>query len=323
MPDQPPELPFLPRQTGRLVLRLPRASDAPRIEALASDPEVALKTARIPHPYPPGAADGFLAEAARDMAAGRRLVCAVAEADGDALTGIIELDLDALRREGELRYWIGRPFWRRGYATEAATAALEIGFGALGLGRIVARALAGNAASIRVQEKLGFALVRRFEGECRTGCGATTIVERALDRAQWQAGRGGRPVVLVSAVALVDVDGRVLLARRPEGKPMAGLWEFPGGKVQDGETPEAALIRELREELGIDTHASCLAPLTFASHAYDSFHLLMPVFACRKWKGTPTPHEGQTLRWVFPKELKDYPMPPADVPLIPMLRDML
>lgn len=130
-------------------------------------------------------------------------------------------------------------------------------------------------------------------------------------------------IVLVSAVALIDVDGRVLLAQRPEGKSMAGLWEFPGGKVEQGETPEAALVRELHEELGIETWDSCLAPLTFASHAYDDFHLLMPVFACRKWNGTPQPREGQTLKWVRKNELRDYPMPPADEPLVAMLRDWL
>lgn len=129
--------------------------------------------------------------------------------------------------------------------------------------------------------------------------------------------------ILVSAVALIDVDGRVLLAQRPEGKSMAGLWEFPGGKVEHGETPEAALIRELHEELGIETWQSCLAPLTFASHAYDDFHLLMPLFACRKWEGMPTAQEGQTLAWVRANELRSYPMPPADIPLIPILRDWL
>ncbi|MGE4610101.1 MAG: 8-oxo-dGTP diphosphatase MutT [Paracoccaceae bacterium] len=129
--------------------------------------------------------------------------------------------------------------------------------------------------------------------------------------------------LLVSAVALIDPDGRVLLAQRPEGKSMAGLWEFPGGKVEVGETPEAALIRELHEELGIDTWESCLAPLTFASHSYDDFHLLMPLFLCRKWKGTPHPREGQALKWVRANKLRDYPMPPADVPLIPILRDWL
>ena len=130
-------------------------------------------------------------------------------------------------------------------------------------------------------------------------------------------------MVLVSAVALIDVDGRILLAQRPEGKSMAGLWEFPGGKVEAGETPEQALIRELEEELGINTWASCLAPLTFASHAYEDFHLLMPLFACRKWEGTPTPRENQKLAWVFAKDLRKYPMPAADVPLIPILRDWL
>jgi 8-oxo-dGTP diphosphatase len=130
-------------------------------------------------------------------------------------------------------------------------------------------------------------------------------------------------VVLVSAVALIDVDGRVLLAQRPAGKSMAGLWEFPGGKVEANETPEAALIRELQEELGIDTWASCLAPLTFASHTYPDFHLLMPLFACRRWQGDVQSREGQALKWVRPNDLRNYPMPPADIPLIPVLRDWL
>jgi 8-oxo-dGTP diphosphatase len=129
--------------------------------------------------------------------------------------------------------------------------------------------------------------------------------------------------LLVSAVALIDRDGRVLLAQRPIGKSMAGLWEFPGGKVEPGETPEAALIRELQEELGIDTWQSCLAPLTFASHSYDDFHLLMPLFACRKWQGTARGREGQTLKWVRVQDLRSYPMPPADIPLISVLRDWL
>jgi len=129
--------------------------------------------------------------------------------------------------------------------------------------------------------------------------------------------------VLVAAVALIDRDGRVLLAQRPEGKSMSGLWEFPGGKVEPGETPEAALIRELHEELGIETWASCLAPLTFASHSYPDFHLLMPLFACRKWGGQPRSVEGQALKWVRATDLRSYPMPPADIPLVPILRDWL
>jgi 8-oxo-dGTP diphosphatase len=132
-----------------------------------------------------------------------------------------------------------------------------------------------------------------------------------------------KPLLLVAACALVDADGRVLLAQRPEGKSMAGLWEFPGGKVEPGETPEDTLIRELAEELGIEVKLPCLAPLSFASHSYEKMHLLMPLYVCRRWEGTPRPLEGQKLAWVEPKKLRTYPMPPADEPLIPALIDLL
>lgn len=132
-----------------------------------------------------------------------------------------------------------------------------------------------------------------------------------------------KKLVLVVACALVDADSRVLITQRPEGKSMAGLWEFPGGKVENGEVPESALIRELQEELGIDTHESCLAPLTFASHSYDDFHLLMPLFVCRKWDGQPHLKEHQDMKWVRPVRLRDYPMPEADLPLIAPLIDLL
>ncbi|MBZ9726633.1 (deoxy)nucleoside triphosphate pyrophosphohydrolase [Mesorhizobium sp. CO1-1-7] len=133
----------------------------------------------------------------------------------------------------------------------------------------------------------------------------------------------GKRLLLVAACALVDADGRVLLAQRPQGKQLAGLWEFPGGKVEAGETPEQCLIRELQEEIGIETEIPCLAPLTFASHSYDDFHLLMPLFVCRRFRGIAQPREGQALKWVRPKQMRDYPMPPADAPLIPFLIDLL
>jgi 8-oxo-dGTP diphosphatase len=133
----------------------------------------------------------------------------------------------------------------------------------------------------------------------------------------------GKRLLLVAACALVDTDGRVLLAQRPEGKQLAGLWEFPGGKVEPGETPEQCLIRELQEEIGIETDIPCLAPLTFASHSYDDFHLLMPLFVCRRFRGIAQPKEGQLLKWVRPKQMRDYPMPPADAPLIQFLIDLL
>lgn len=131
------------------------------------------------------------------------------------------------------------------------------------------------------------------------------------------------PIVLVAAVALLDRDGRVLISQRPQLKSMAGLWEFPGGKIEDGETPEEALIRELREELSVETVESCLAPFTFASHEYEAFHLLMPLYVCRKWNGRITPMEKQQIRWVMPNQLNQYSMLPADKPLVAMLRDYL
>ena len=137
------------------------------------------------------------------------------------------------------------------------------------------------------------------------------------------AAKAGTRIVLVAACALVDGDGRVLIAQRPDGKAMAGLWEFPGGKVEKGENPEDTLIRELAEELGIVTQPACLAPLTFASHAYETFHLLMPLYICRRYEGIARGLEGQAVKWVRPKALRDYPMPPADEPLIPVLIDLL
>jgi 8-oxo-dGTP diphosphatase len=133
----------------------------------------------------------------------------------------------------------------------------------------------------------------------------------------------GRKILLVAACALIDTDGRILLAQRPEGKSLAGLWEFPGGKVEPGETPEETLVRELEEELGIITRIPCLAPLSFASHSYESFHLLMPLYICRRYEGIPQGREGQAIKWVRPQALRDYPMPPADEPLIPVLQDLL
>lgn len=166
----------------------------------------------------------------------------------------------------------------------------------------VLRALPGDAAWARVLDKAGF-----------TG--------GVLSAAAWQARHDARPMLLVAAAALVDPDGRVLMCRRPPGRAMAGLWEFPGGKLDAGETPERALVRELAEELGVDTGESCLAPVAFASHDYDTFHLLMPLYAIRTWKGMPQPHEGQELKWVRPLQMATLPMPPADVPLVALLRE--
>ena len=156
-----------------------------------------------------------------------------------------------------------------------------------------------------------------------TGADNDAEIAEGCWSADERAAAPAKPALLVAAVALIDADGRVLLAKRPEGKTMAGLWEFPGGKVHDGETPEQAVVRELMEELAVDTRQSCLAPIGFASHAYETFHLLMPLYVCRTWRGTPVAQEDQELAWVRPARLGDYAMPPADAPLIPLLRDLL
>ena len=207
----------------------------------------------------------------------------------------------------------GIDHWHQGYATEAVRRMARLAFAALGMTELRAGVLADNPGSARVLAKLGFEEVG--------GTGA--VRDFRLGAADWRARHRARPQLLVAAAALVDGDGRVLLCERPPGKPLAGLWEFPGGKVQPGETPEEALVRELDEELGLDVGQSCLAPLAFASHDYDSFHLLMPLFVLRTWRGVPAGREGQRLAWTRPARLHDLPMPPADEPLAALLRDWL
>jgi 8-oxo-dGTP diphosphatase len=310
-------------QTPRLILRPLTADDAGEIERHVGDWDLARWTSSIPHPYPAGAAAAWIA----GLPAGPEMVLGITERGQDRVIGCIGLRLDENGRSGEFGYWVAKPIWGKGYATEALQAYTEHAFKTLGLGKLISAAMPANAGSIRVQEKAGF---RKFGEENRPAPArdADMFVElRELDRATWERMQAGAsaplPTLLVAAVALIDADGRVLLARRPPGKPMAGLWEFPGGKIHAGETPEAALIRELKEELAIDVTEACLAPFTFASHRYEKFHLLMPLYVCRRWNGIVTPQEGQETVWVMPQRLAEYPMPPADKPLVAMIRDFL
>lgn len=313
-----------PLVSERLVLRRPVAADAPAIAAFIVGSDIPSRMPLLPAPFTLADAERWIAESGRPFAECGVLDLVVCRQEDDRLVGAIRLGHrpDGL---GEIAYWIGPPHRRKGYAAEAVRRLSAHAFERLGFARLAATVLPGNAASRGVLGRLGFARVgeesRNYpnRGETKTldvfildapGCGRDPVLPPL-------------PMVLVAAVALVDADGRVLIARRPPGKTMAGLWEFPGGKVHDGETPEAALVRELREELGIDTAGSCLAPFTFASHRYERFHLLMPLYLCRRWQGTPSPREGQELAWVRPVRLGDYPMPRADVPLIAMLRDFL
>ena len=327
---------FVPLKTERLTLRPLDPEDAETLHRLVNDWEVSRTLSGVPFPYPRDLADAWIAATRRELEDGTAIHLAITGQEGaeEVLVGVIGLRIDAASRTGRLGYWVGRRFWGHGVGSEAAGRFARWALANLDLDRLAANVATDNPASAAVLRRIGFR---------QTGIGTETFVSRGGEHPVWQfeAARddlfgqaeeprtpgadeaGTVPLMLVAACALIDRDGRVLLARRPEGKWMAGLWEFPGGKLNPGETPEAALIRELKEELGIDISADCLAPFAFASHQYERFHLLMPLFLCRRWKGIPRPHEGQTLTWVRPEKLADYPMPPADKPLIPLLRGFL
>jgi len=327
-----PAPPFAPLSTERLKLRPLAADDAESLHRLINDWEVTRTLAVVPFPYPRPLADEWIASTVRELAEGLAYSLAITGHEGpqEHLVGVVSLRLDGKARTGTLGYWVGRRFWGHGVATEAADRLVRWSFANLELDRVLANVATDNPASAAVLRRIGFRQV---------GEGTAHSVALGGERPMWRFeatrddvfGRtevpvtepGAKPLLLVAACALIDSDGRVLLARRPEGKKMAGLWEFPGGKLNPGETPEAALIRELKEELGIDVTTACLAPFAFASHAYDGFHLLMPLFLCRRWKGIPSARENQALKWVRPERLGDYEMPPADKPLIPLLRDFL
>lgn len=321
-PAPPPAPPPMPSGNDLLFRPLTEA-DVPALVDHAGDEEVARWTATIPFPFGEDDARDFLARGDRERAAGTGEHFAIERREEPGMVGCVGY----MVRENavEIGYWVARPSWGRGIATESVQAVAAHLFGRDGVEKLTAEVMHGNLASARVLEKAGFVRVEETTGSVGR-CAGHPVANYALSRTAWEARRpadSGKPVILVSAVALVDADDRVLLAQRPEGKSMAGLWEFPGGKVDAGETPEVALIRELKEELGIDVADNCLAPFTFASHTYDDFHLLMPLYVCRVWEGMVSPMEGQALKWVRVERLADYAMPPADKPLIAMLRDLL
>jgi 8-oxo-dGTP diphosphatase len=309
-----------PRETPRLRLRPLIEADCPRLVALAGEANVARMTAFIPHPFNDRDAIEFLAKAAIEEQAGKARVFAIERRLEPGLIGCVAFAIEDTA--AEFSYWIGKPYWRQGFALEAMGAIIDFVFRNGAVAEATAQVMEENLPSARLLENAGF----QFRGP-GTGCGGRCsdrpIRLYGLTREAWMVRQSKKPMVLVVAVALVDSDGRVLIAKRPAGKTMAGLWEFPGGKVKTGELPETALMRELAEELAVDITESCLAPFTFASHVYADFHLLMPIYVCRVWKGTPTPKEGQEIKWVKPIRLGDYAMPPADAPLVAMLRDLL
>ena len=318
--------------TERLTLRPPVAADAPAIHRLVNDWEVVRNLSRLPFPYPRTLTEEWIEStiAQRERGQAHHLVIAGEEDGAEMVIGCIGMRLDLAPRTGNLGYWVGRRFWGHGVAGEAARRVVSWALANLPIDRVEAHVAVDNPASTAVLRRLGFRGIGQSTQHflARGGEEPVAVFEAVRDdifgRVETGPAVGGeKPLLLVAACALVDIDGRVLLARRPEGKKMAGLWEFPGGKLNPGETPEIALIRELHEELGIDVARACLAPFAFASHAYERFHLLMPLYLCRRWTGFVQPLEGQTLAWVRPEKLASYEMPAADKPLVPLLRDFL
>ena len=332
MTDHVPQSNFEPLRTDRLTLRPYAADDAAQLHRLLNNFEIIRDLAAVEWPYHRNSADDWIASTIAQISAGQAYHLAITGQEGDAeiQVGAVGLRLDPANRIGHLGYWVAPSYRGHGVAGEAAGRLARWALANLDLDRIAANVATDNPGSIAVLRRIGF----RHVGDGTEYFLALKVEKKVL---RFEATRadlfgipvgdaqedGSKPLLLVAACALVDVDRRVLLARRPEGKKMAGLWEFPGGKLNQGETPEAALIRELKEEIGIDVAKSCLAAFAFASHSYDNFHLLMPLFLCRRWRGVPRPLEGQTLAWVAVDRLGEYAMPEADRPLVPLLRDFL
>ena len=337
-PTAEPTAPQLPSpggfdalKTERLTLRPPEPADAEAIHRLVNTWPVVRMLSRVPYPYPRRLTDEWIASTVAQRAEGRAWHLAITgqEAGSEMVIGCVGLRLEGTRT-GHLGYWVGERFWGHGVAGEAAARVVSWALANLPIDSVRAQVSIDNPASSAVLRRLGFRQVGEATQHFLARDAETPVLVFEATRndvfGHVETGppvEGAKPLLLVAACALIDTDSRVLLARRPEGKKMAGLWEFPGGKLNPGETPEAALIRELREELGIDVAEACLAPFAFASHAYERFHLLMPLFLCRRWNGFVQPLEGQLLAWVRPAKLTEYEMPAADKPLVPLLRDFL
>lgn len=312
-------------------------TDSEVIHRLVNDWSVVRMLSRLPFPYPEEKVQEWVADTIRQASNGDAIHLAILNSE-NILIGCIGLTFTRTgnrERHARLGYWLGRAYWGKGIARRCVHAVIRQIFETPDVTCITAVAATDNPASSAVLTHNGFRQTGTGEEYFLARGGNAPVIHFEITRNDLHPGtvekdnritittRHERRLLLVVAVALIDTDFRVLLARRPEGKSLAGLWEFPGGKIEPGETPKEALVRELREELGIDVTPACLAPLTFASHSYETFDLLMPLFVCRKWNGTPTGREGQALAWATADELANYPMPAADEPLLPFLRDLL
>jgi 8-oxo-dGTP diphosphatase len=310
--------PFIPIATERLTLRPLEEKDAEALARLANDKRVAQTLARLPFPYTLQDAHHFINYAKKATREKKHINLAIIHRAEQTLLGVIGL-------EEEVGYWLGHEYWGQGYGKEAMKALVHFAFLTLQKDYLSASVLQDNTASWRIFEGLGFKRIR--SKECTSVCykGTKPGFFYALSREEFLKEYMAikRPITWVVAVILLNEKGQILLTERPMGKKMAGIWELPGGKIEAGETPEQALIRELKEELDIEVKQENLEPFTFVSYPYESFHLVMPFYICRIWEGTPRGAEGQSLAWAKYGDLNQFPVPPADIFLCHQLGDLL
>ncbi len=300
--------PFLPIATERLILRPLEEKDATPMTALASDIRVAERLSRLPHPYSLKDATKYIAFSQEGIKKGTHVCLAIIRKQDQTLMGVIGL-------EESLGYWLGYEFWGQGYGKEAIKAIVHFAFFALNQKELNARVLVENPASSRILEGVGFQNQGFSECSSLAYQGKKPCIQYILTRKDFlkQYKADPRPLVWVVAAALMNEKKELLMAERPEGSRMAGVWELPGGKMESGETPEEALIRELYEELHIEVNEEDLEPFSFVSYRYDTFHLVMPIYLCHKWQGTPQGAEGQKVAWISYSDLAHMPLPPADI----------
>lgn len=310
--------PFLPIAMERLTLRPLQEEDAEIMTRLLNNKKISRSLLRVPYPYSLKHAQEFMSFAQRVMKEGEFVILAVIRRSDQQFMGVISL-------EKELGYWLGEPYWGQGYGTEAMHAFVYFCFHVLKQKELISSAFVENTASRRIFEKLGFKKTGSREVSLKHWPGTRENIVYVLSRHDFitQYHAMERPLKWVVAVVLINERGEMLISQRPEGKALPGVWELPGGKMEAGETPEISLIRELQEELDIQVYEEDLEPLTFASYRYDTFHMIMPIYLCQKWEGTPHGAEGQTLAWVTYKDLASTPLPPADILPAHRLADVL
>jgi len=319
LPDSFKNRLFVPIASEHLTLRPFCSGDIGPLTALANNLNVSQNLVRLPYPYTLSDGEFFARYASESLASWTSIHLAIVERKTNELLGGIGWE------EGELGFWLGEAHWQKGYGGESMGSFVHYCFEVLGLPLLKSAALMTNVASLRIFEKLGFSVVGEEMRVSKATGEEKPVFLMELSREKYVKEYTARklPVVWVVAGALLDGDGRLLMAERPKGKPMEGVWELPGGKIEGGESPEAALVRELDEELGIQVWEGDLKPLTFASYRYGQFHLVMPIYVCHTWQGELRGREGQRLKWVTGSDLGGLVTPPADIPLLYTLMEGL